>query len=95
MKSEYDVIIIGAGPSGLSCAIELQKSEKSILLLEKNKIIGPKICAGGLTTKIKNLGYSLDIADKLFSSIKINVPRKSKIIYNLKPFVATIDREKN
>jgi len=44
----YDVIIIGAGPGGLSCASELVKSNKSVLLLEKNKIIGPKICAGGI-----------------------------------------------
>ncbi|MDY6972321.1 MAG: NAD(P)/FAD-dependent oxidoreductase, partial [Thermodesulfobacteriota bacterium] len=48
MTESYDVIIIGAGPGGLSCAGELVKSNKSVLLLEKNNIIGPKICAGGI-----------------------------------------------
>lgn len=45
----YDVIIIGAGPAGLKCAETLANSKYQILLLEKNEIIGPKICAGGLT----------------------------------------------
>ncbi len=49
MKSKYDVIIIGAGPGGLACAEELKNSNFSVLLLEKNKTIGPKVCAGGLT----------------------------------------------
>ncbi|MFH1838077.1 MAG: NAD(P)/FAD-dependent oxidoreductase [Candidatus Kuenenbacteria bacterium] len=94
MKSEYDVIIIGAGPAGLSCAIELQSSEKTVLILEKNKKIGPKVCAGGLTTKIESLGLFLDMADILFSSIKMNVPGRIKIVSSNKPFVATIDRSK-
>ena len=53
MKS-FDVIIVGAGPAGLQCAKTLAGSEKSVLLIEKNKIIGPKVCAGGLTRKCFN-----------------------------------------
>ncbi len=49
MKSKFDVIIIGAGPAGLACADALKNSALSVLLLEKNKQIGPKVCAGGLT----------------------------------------------
>ena len=49
MKSKYDVIIVGAGPGGLACAEELKNSNLSVLLLEKNSTIGPKVCAGGLT----------------------------------------------
>lgn len=43
--------IVGAGPAGLACAKELSKGNKTVLLIEKNKIIGPKVCAGGLTEK--------------------------------------------
>ena len=32
----YDVIIVGAGPGGLECARVLSKSNKTVLLLEKN-----------------------------------------------------------
>jgi len=72
----------------------LQKVKKNILILEKNKEIGPKICAGGLTTKIKDFGLSLDMADILFSSIRINFWGKKRIISKKNPFVGTIDREK-
>jgi len=45
----YDVIIVGAGPAGLACASEFIGSDKKVLVLEKNEVIGPKICAGGIT----------------------------------------------
>lgn len=45
----YDVIIIGAGPAGLKCAEILGNSKLKVLLIDKKKTIGPKICAGGLT----------------------------------------------
>jgi flavin-dependent dehydrogenase len=49
MKSRYDVIIIGAGPAGLAVAEELKNTRLTVLLIEKNSVIGPKICAGGIT----------------------------------------------
>ena len=49
MNNKFDIIIIGAGPGGLECAIQLNNSNLSVLIIEKNDIIGPKICAGGLT----------------------------------------------
>ena len=62
MAENYDIIIIGAGPGGLACAQELGKSKLSVLLLEKNDVIGPKICAGGL----KNLDNNFKLpADKI------------------------------
>ena len=54
MKS-YDVIIVGAGPAGLMCAETLLDSKLKVLLLEKNKVFGKKICAGGLTRKDMDL----------------------------------------
>jgi len=70
MVSSYDVIIIGAGPAGLECARGLKNKNLSVLLLEKNKVIGPKICGGGLS----NLNESLDIPKN-----KIKVFAKQKI----------------
>ena len=46
MNDFYDVIIVGAGPGGLACAKELGLKDLKVLVLEKNKIIGPKVCAG-------------------------------------------------
>ncbi len=94
MKDSYDVIIIGVGPAGLSCAVGLQQSGKTVLVLDKKKEIGPKICAGGLTAKIKSLGLSLNKADVLFCVVKLNSPGRRKTITSDEPFVATIDRKK-
>jgi len=57
---KYDVIIIGAGPGGLECARALQDSKLSILLVERNKEIGPKPCGGGITVAEK----IVDIPDR-------------------------------
>ncbi len=54
MNNKYDVIIIGAGPAGLECAHQLKNSNKSVLIIEKNESIGPKVCAGGLTNLANN-----------------------------------------
>ena len=42
----YDVIIIGAGPSGIFCAYELirQKPELKILMVEKGRPIEKRVC---------------------------------------------------
>lgn len=48
---KYNVVIVGAGPSGLRCAEILSKTDLSVLLLEKNSYFGQKICAGGITRK--------------------------------------------
>lgn len=56
----YDVIIIGAGPAGLKCAEALANSKYQVLLIEKNAIIGPKICAGGLTALSENYTFPQD-----------------------------------
>ena len=57
MVERYDVIIIGAGPGGLACAHELGNSDLSVLVIEKNEVIGPKVCAGGL----KNLDSRFEL----------------------------------
>jgi flavin-dependent dehydrogenase len=48
MMEVFDVIIVGGGPAGLICAETLGKSDKRVLLLEKEANFGDKLCAGGL-----------------------------------------------
>lgn len=94
MKHEYDVIIIGGGPGGLAAAEELAKHNKSVLLLEKNMEIGPKVCGGGLTTKISDLNIPFELVDKKFHTIKAYVGQKM-YYYSLPwEFIVTIDRKK-
>jgi len=48
----YDVIIVGAGPGGLSCAKNLAGSGLSVLVLEKSPDVGMKICSGEISSKV-------------------------------------------
>ena len=53
MSSRYDVIIIGAGPSGIFCAYELinSKPELKILMIEKGRAIEHRSCPKRITGK--------------------------------------------
>jgi len=90
----FDVIIVGAGPAGLKCAETLGKSNLKVLLLEKNKEIGPKVCAGGLTGK--DIGY-LNLPDSLIdfqnNEIKLHVNNTFSLIKHENNFSYTIDRK--
>ncbi len=60
-RTQYDAVIVGSGPNGLSAAIYLQLAGLSVLVLEKSKIPG-----GGMSTQELTLpGYAHD----LFSAV--------------------------
>ncbi len=52
MADSYDVVIVGAGPGGLSCAKNLSGSGLRVLVLEKNSAPGRKICSGEISSKV-------------------------------------------
>lgn len=69
---DYDVVIVGAGPSGLSCAIRLKqlKPELTVCVLEKGSEVGAHLLSGAalepralneLIPDWKNLGAPLNV----------------------------------
>ena len=93
METDYDVVIVGAGPAGLSCAKELRGSNLKVLLVEKNKVIGPKVCAGGITLKdLKEIPK--EILDAVFNKVYAHYKNKTVLVERNYDLIATIDREK-
>ena len=82
LNKKYNVIIVGAGPAGISTALNLLKNGvKDVIVLEKYQFPRYKCCAGYITNKTlnayKNIG--LDIEECHYSLIK-----DFNIFYNYK-----------
>ena len=56
-------LIVGAGPAGLRAGQVLAEAGREVLVAEKRDVIGPKTCAGGLTTKTVALLRSLGLPE--------------------------------
>jgi protoporphyrinogen oxidase len=64
--AEKKVIIIGAGPAGLTAAYELGKSGTPAVVLEKDSIVG------GLSRTVNHRGYLFDIGGhRFFTKVRI------------------------
>lgn len=51
MRSEYDVIIVGAGPAGIFTALELldKRDDLKVLLMDSGKAIAKRTCPARIT----------------------------------------------
>ncbi|MEM4703336.1 MAG: NAD(P)/FAD-dependent oxidoreductase, partial [Candidatus Pacearchaeota archaeon] len=91
---QYDVVIVGAGPAGLKCAEILAQARKKIIVLEKNKVIGDKVCAGGLDFKNFEFGIPEKLFQRKFNKVKVlTILGKEEIKTENKIIFATIDRK--
>ena len=71
---EYDVVIVGGGPSGLATAIKLKKlnAEINVCVLEKGAEIGSHILSGNV--------FETRALDELVPNWKnLNAPIKTKV----------------
>ena len=48
MSEKFDVIVVGAGPSGISCSFELAKAGLKVALIERGEYPGAKNVMGGI-----------------------------------------------
>ncbi|MBW1637088.1 MAG: NAD(P)/FAD-dependent oxidoreductase [Deltaproteobacteria bacterium] len=94
MNLSYDIIVIGAGPAGLACGRVAAENGLKVLVLERSRTIGKKICAGGITRNglIKKLpGY---VAEREFSRQHIYSRFQKAEVTAKTPIIATVNRIK-
>jgi len=90
---KYDVVIVGGGPGGLSAAKVLAENNKEVLVLEKNKIIGDKVCAGLINLKKIGIKIPNSILQKKFRYFKFKTPLQDIDLDVGGKFIATLDRK--
>lgn len=57
---DYDVVIVGAGPAGCTCAYQLAGNGIKVALLEKENFPRDKTCGDALSTDVINQLYRID-----------------------------------
>jgi flavin-dependent dehydrogenase len=60
-----DIVIVGAGPAGLRAAQVLAAAGRNVIVVERQPVVGPKTCAGGLTRKAVAELTALGLPDDL------------------------------
>jgi len=95
-KKTYDVIVIGAGPSGCRTAELVARHGYKVLLIEEHKEIGePVQCAGLVSWRLKGLIHDLpaDVVVNNITSAKFSTSRTNFVLDSDSP-VYVIDRSK-
>ena len=94
---KYDVVIVGAGPSGSTAAKCLAEKGVTVLLIDKKKFPRDKPCGGGLPTRVlKRFPYIESLIDSIsYGSVTYSSSLEYKFeIKRENPFLATVLREK-
>ena len=87
-KSEYHLIVVGAGPAGTACAITASRSGAGVLLLEKDKLPRHKVCGEFVSPESLQLLSSLLGKDRFASNPAID---SARVFYGTKTITLPIE----
>ena len=91
----HEIVIVGAGPGGLRAAEILAGRGMDILILERKRSVGDKICADGLSQNAIKLNYvPKEFYEREFMEIKLRMPNVILNLRGISPLVITFDRKK-
>jgi phytoene dehydrogenase-like protein len=76
--AHYDVVIVGAGHNGLTCACYLAKAGRKVLVLERRHIVGGAVCT----------------QDDLIPGYKIDVGSSAHLMIHLTPVLRDLELHK-
>lgn len=71
----YDVIVVGAGPAGSTCAYRLAEAGASVLLLDRARFPRDKPCGGGVTGRAaRQLPFSIEpVVEDVCTSVRLRL----------------------
>ncbi|MEM2276062.1 MAG: NAD(P)/FAD-dependent oxidoreductase, partial [Thermoproteota archaeon] len=97
-NSDYDVVVVGAGPAGLLTAKEVASMGCSVLVLEEHDEVGkPERCAGLFSISgLKMLGIPLDhsyIQNIVRGAVFFSPSGRSFILDTKRPIAIVSNRE--
>ena len=90
----FDVIIVGAGPGGLTCAAITASQGLKTLVLERKRIVGKKVCAGGVTWNGLVKRVPDHIFERQFPTQHIVTRLQKATVSASTPIIATVNRQK-
>lgn len=94
MDKETDVLVVGGGPGGLACATVLAQHNCRVVLIEAKPVIGPKVCAGGITWNGLVQHLPAQLIEQAFPKQHIHTPWQRVMIEEKNPIIATVNRQR-
>ncbi|MCA9856332.1 MAG: FAD-dependent oxidoreductase, partial [Dehalococcoidia bacterium] len=82
----YDVVVVGAGPSGTTTAREAASRGASVLLLDRAKFPRDKPCGGGVTIRCANLlPFSIDpVVEDVVTGARLKIGNGREVVRDSK-----------
>lgn len=90
---QTDILIIGAGPGGLACAKLLAEHGREVTVLERQKEIGAKVCAGGITWDGLIRLVPEELIERSFCEQYVYSNLQNVLVREKNPIIATINRK--